>query len=98
MFKVFSHFVQINLVNDLHSCGGLIYNFLVRDLEFFQSKIGRLFFKSVGTRFDSHRFVARSYTLFLLFTGFHLQIGFKPGSLFYGFLIRLCVFFIVIRC
>ncbi|MFS8021884.1 hypothetical protein Hanom_Chr16g01432841 [Helianthus anomalus] len=29
MFKGFSHFVQINLVNDLYSCGGLIYNFLV---------------------------------------------------------------------
>ncbi|KAF5813296.1 hypothetical protein HanXRQr2_Chr03g0096621 [Helianthus annuus] len=29
MFKGFFHFVRINLVNDLHSCGGLIYSFLV---------------------------------------------------------------------
>ncbi|KAM0047303.1 hypothetical protein Hdeb2414_s0009g00326801 [Helianthus debilis subsp. tardiflorus] len=29
VFKVFSQFVQTNLVNDLYSCGGLIYNFLV---------------------------------------------------------------------
>ncbi|KAJ0735011.1 hypothetical protein HanPI659440_Chr11g0427071 [Helianthus annuus] len=77
MFKGSCHFVRINLVNDLHSYGGLIYSFLVI-LEFFQSIIGRLFFKSVGTWF--HLQIG-------LKPGFRLQIGFKPGSVFNGFLI-----------
>ncbi|MFS8020354.1 hypothetical protein Hanom_Chr15g01414551 [Helianthus anomalus] len=68
MFKGSCHFVQIKLDNDLHSCGGLIYNFLV----IWSSSnllLGECFPNRLELGSILNDLFFRSYIIFLLFIG-----------------------------